>query len=624
MKIEEIQINNIRCISQMTLKLDDYLLLVGANNSGKSTVIHALRLFYGDETWDAKRDRPLQKTSSKDKDSWVQLTFGLTVEEARLVPTSYLSHVPTKGEDFSLTANSSWKLMVRCYFVRVAEEGEQEINAEGRAVFARVDGINVPFSGTKRFGFKQLGKLIYIPALTKTEDQLKLSDKTAFSLLVKQLLSAKLESSRQFRVISQQFKELNTAGTQPGGIFHEFTDKLNGSLRGWNIVAGLNLAEPTPEDLLKLLLQPRFIDKTIDGSSSMELNCFGLGFQRTVINGLIRMLADEVESERVPAHVVLAYKHTTPFEKALKVVLYEEPEAFMHPSQQVALNRQLKQLAANPDFNVIVTSHSSTFASKTADSLGNMVRLQREKGEVQKYQPDVNQVLKQLDAHTKQIDQEGGSDLTQARDELFYQIWLEAERGGVFFADKVLMVEGATERVVFSYLLENDWSDLLPDLGNFQILEANGKFNFVRFGILLRSYGIHFGVIADDDGESKGTANPKQCRYNQEIRALSKSPQWKGFLLAKPVFLPDCLEDLLKDAKTQTLMAENDRRRDMKAVAALADLQAGRISRDRKLKLKQYFKQAVGLADVKAEDERKVWADLSTQMAIEAQKRYWS
>jgi len=46
MKIREIAIHNFRSFKDAALHLEDYGLLIGANNSGKSAILDAVRIFY--------------------------------------------------------------------------------------------------------------------------------------------------------------------------------------------------------------------------------------------------------------------------------------------------------------------------------------------------------------------------------------------------------------------------------------------------------------------------------------------------------------------------------------------------------------------------------------------------
>jgi putative ATP-dependent endonuclease of the OLD family len=48
MKLTRIRIHNFRSIIDADIEAHDFLILVGANNAGKSNVINALRCFYED------------------------------------------------------------------------------------------------------------------------------------------------------------------------------------------------------------------------------------------------------------------------------------------------------------------------------------------------------------------------------------------------------------------------------------------------------------------------------------------------------------------------------------------------------------------------------------------------
>jgi len=78
MRIQQIRIHNFRSITDTTIEAQGYLMLVGANNSGKSNVINALRAFYDDLKW-SNDDFP--KVGAKDNDSWIELIFELSGEE---------------------------------------------------------------------------------------------------------------------------------------------------------------------------------------------------------------------------------------------------------------------------------------------------------------------------------------------------------------------------------------------------------------------------------------------------------------------------------------------------------------------------------------------------------------
>ena len=80
MKISEITIHNFRSIKHQTFKLYDYSLLIGSNNSGRTNIIDALRMFY-EKDIKFKNDRDFPKFKTDDEESWIEIEFILNDDE---------------------------------------------------------------------------------------------------------------------------------------------------------------------------------------------------------------------------------------------------------------------------------------------------------------------------------------------------------------------------------------------------------------------------------------------------------------------------------------------------------------------------------------------------------------
>lgn len=77
MKIKSINIHNFRSVKNAVLEIDNYALLVGANNAGKSNILTALRIFYEDDIkFVEKFDFP--KFAMGDSESWIEIEYLLT------------------------------------------------------------------------------------------------------------------------------------------------------------------------------------------------------------------------------------------------------------------------------------------------------------------------------------------------------------------------------------------------------------------------------------------------------------------------------------------------------------------------------------------------------------------
>ncbi len=78
MKLCKAKIHNFRGIREQEIDLRDYSILVGPNNSGKSTTIDAIRAFYEKDGFKFKHDNDFPHAETSDKESWLELTFILS------------------------------------------------------------------------------------------------------------------------------------------------------------------------------------------------------------------------------------------------------------------------------------------------------------------------------------------------------------------------------------------------------------------------------------------------------------------------------------------------------------------------------------------------------------------
>jgi len=70
-----------------------------------------------------------------------------------------------------------------------------------------------------------------------------------------------------------------------------------------------------------------------------------------------------------------------------------------------------------------------------------------------------------------------------------YSLWLDSERASSFFADIVLICEGAAEKTFIDYMIKNEWIDLREK--KIYVLDAMGKFNIHRYMNLFKELGIY-------------------------------------------------------------------------------------------------------------------------------------
>jgi len=453
MKAIEVKIHNFRSICDATITLSDYNLLVGVNNSGKSTVLDAIRVFYGDGIkFSESTDFP--KFGASDNESWVEIEFKPSPEEIDQLKDEYRSDSNT--------------FRVRNYF--------RSDDSSNSGPYAYIDGklSTDRFYGFRNVGQAKFGQIIYIPAVSKADDHTKLSGPSALRDLVSSVLSNVLQTSSAYQKLEQSFVtfegNLKTEMTPDGLSLEVLENDISDELSEWGAGFRLTVNPVGVNDVVKALIGHEIFDVALN--ESQALSSYGQGFQRSVIYTLIRLAAHY--TSRQPA------KQKKDFSPEMVWILFEEPEAFLHPTQISALAHALKKLTVTGSTQVLLSTHSPQFASHNVRDLPAICRLHREDRVSTGFQI-TKSALKaiindnQLDAHAWR---NAGitvheDDLTVDMESVKYALWLDPRRCGAFFAERVLLVEGPTETALLTYL--HDLGKLPQCKGTF-FLDTIGKY----------------------------------------------------------------------------------------------------------------------------------------------------
>ena len=199
--------------------------------------------------------------------------------------------------------------------------------------------------------------------------------------------------------------EQNSDGRSLSGLEEDLSDLL----KSWGTDFQLDMKSPSMADIIKTLLSCQCIDKS--HGKALSADQFGSGFQRHFIYSLIQIGAKYVGKK--------ASKKSKDFAPSMNMILFEEPEAFLHPPQQEILAHSLVTLASNPDQQVICSTHSSHFVSRNAAHIPSIGRLKRENGRVSIHQigtkdwddlVDANHVLNRIAAKWPKLKQKLDAD----------------------------------------------------------------------------------------------------------------------------------------------------------------------------------------------------------------------
>lgn len=535
MKAVRVVIHNFRSILDADVELEEYALAVGANNAGKSNLFAAIRAFYEkDKDLKFEESRDFPKCPTADKESWVEVEYACTDDEFSQLK-----------EEYRLPAN---RFRVRKYFQST------ELDDEGKkrtGIYAYENGrlSGARFYGAKNVQQGKLGTIIYIPAATKLDEHTKLSGPSALRELLNSVLKDVIASSPSYKALASAFGEFGSKvrneEAHPGWSLAAIEDTISQELAAWDLQFQLGVNPLSPEDIVKSLIDHQIVDGAL--RTALSSSAFGQGFQRHLVFVLVRLAG----SYSAPA----PRSAKKEFSPSLTWLLFEEPEAFLHPTQMMLLDSHLRSYAADAARQVTISTHSPQFASRSVEAIPALLRLNRDGPSTVVSQISRAKLPSFLEANQAFVDElravgvdTTSEDATVAMESVKYALWLNPLRSQLFFAERVLLVEGATEYALFSFLLSNG-TLRMPQRG-IAIIDTMGKWNTHRFMNILSEMRIPHSVLIDGDGgtaKSVALAKAIDDSRTQFTLAVSSFPHDLESFLGAP-------KSKRQDRKPQSLM----------------------------------------------------------------------
>ena len=351
--------------------------------------------------------------------------------------------------------------------------------------------------------------------------------------------------SPTFESLSSAFDDFNSnfkeEASQDGLSISSLIHDINSEIDGWDARFEISVNPIKPEEIVKTLLSHHVEDVNL-GGKQINLASFGQGFQRHLIFTLIKL------SARYAAPRATKKKS---FDPDFTLLLFEEPEAFLHPSQQEVLCLSLRTLSAGESEQVLASTHSPHFVSKQMSQISGIIRLSKsETGMTETFQIKEDDFSRILDTNTglykkfseclgsdeicketkkeikgRKLGEESPNPAGRLEEEaLKYFLWLDSERASLFFARKVIICEGASEKIFIGYLFDEKWREFREK--HVYLLDAQGKFNIHRYMTLLTALGIEHSVLFDSDQDRgihrivNSFVEDQRTRFTRAIRSF--------------------------------------------------------------------------------------------------------
>ncbi len=187
--------------------------------------------------------------------------------------------------------------------------------------------------------------------------------------------------------------------------------------------------------------------------------------------------------------------------KSGAIFLIEEPEMFLHPQMQRSLYSTLRKIGETNQ--IIYTTHSPHFV--TIPEYDEITLIKKVDGQTNK--------AKSTLIKTKELEEK-------------FRKELDPERNEMFFAKKILLVEGDTEKLALPEYAKREVLDI--DNNGATIIEVGGKRNLLAFADLASSFGIPFGIVYDIDS-SDIRDKAEELKFNELLDGYEndKTKVWK-------------------------------------------------------------------------------------------------
>lgn len=562
MKIESIRIENFRAFKEEQIEFDDYTSFVGPNGVGKSTVFHALNLFFR-QNKDSQTD--LLKLSANDfhhsdtsKDIKITVTFSSLSDEAKEELANYVRQDKLVVTAIAKYDTVSERADVKQYGNRLGmEEFRKFFEAdksgakavELKAIFksfkekyseinsanSKADMISalhefeaknpekcvlIPsedqFYGVSR-GVNKLEshiQWIFVPAIKDATEESEESTKSALGQLLARTVRSKVSFDEKVRELRNnvraEYQKLLDAEQQ---TLDDISSSLQDRLANWahpNISASIQWKQD-PDKSIKIE-EPLAGLKVGERGFEGELSRFGHGLQRSYMLALLQELSS-FESENVPT----------------LIMGIEEPELFQHPPQARYLAETLFDLSLS-NSQIIICTHNPLFIP--GDSF-DKIRLVCEIGE-----PSETKVKRlSYQELADQLNDVGEKLVTENGMVAKLYPSLNPVINEMFFCKKLILVEGHEDIAhINSYLLLTNKMIEFRRHGC-HIVPVEGKHKLIKPLAMGKLLDIPTMVIYDSDTdktrESEVTQHKKENKAILELMNQGSESNWPDSSILK-------------------------------------------------------------------------------------------
>ncbi len=488
------------------------MVIIGQNNHGKSNLLSSVLFFFGEMK---HQDLDFHHGSTE---LFVEIKFGCLDQSDKSTFKKYLTY-----DDKIVVRKTAYlggSFEYRGYIENPSEEWLQEANAsaytkrdlanslpfhpfipdsgritkqnivDAQNVYIEKNRDHIDFSfelesanflGLKTVATGIFGEVYFIPAVKEAADDFTSKDSSVFGRMYADVVALMSEHNEDwkdtkeklgklFSTLNKQDQDGNENHDRPKQLL-DFEKELADELVSWGAKVDIEVVAPDIETVFKANTQV-----WIDDGVRTDIKRKGHGLQRALTVALIQVVAKKA--------IAAAEDETDEGQGNRKAsnsryFIFEEPELYLHPQAQRSLFDSFVGLSESGS-QVILCTHSSGLI------------------DVERY--------KSIYIATKE-DEEEGTQVKQCTDDLFegdskkdfnLSYWINPDRGELFFATKVVLLEGPTEKTVLPLLAKR------LDIFRYEytLIDCGSKDNIPLYVKLMNKFSIPYVAVYDLDHQA--------------------------------------------------------------------------------------------------------------------------
>jgi predicted ATP-dependent endonuclease of OLD family len=541
MQIIRLDIRNLRSIAALSVDFENVTALLGGNNSGKSTILRALQLFFEaapkieDDDYHQRKatfitvtvkfarltEREIEELGGGLIDGELTITrvFNKTKEgehgQYSVTAPACLDFVKVRGADGKADLLDRYRAIRDQYAlpnVKSADDAESAManwEQNNKSDLTLVPVRN--FFGAPNVANGKIRKrtsVHYIPAVADAAEQTSESKKnpiiTLLGEIAKQVYENKIEVRDFVDKARKDFEEIVRPENFPQ--LAEISDQLTASIQRYYQDSKLLANWQTNDGLTVQYPQPSI--KIEESGFVTGLSMVGHGLQRVALFSVIEFLARKVNGAKADADFNEAQSDI--------ILLVEEPEIYQHPVKQKIIHDAFHSICTGFSaetgirFQVVFTTHSEKFVGIKRFQSARILRRINYNDAVVNSCASIN-IRNCSDHFARILGKEPLSiDAFEAKMHVFSRELCEG-----FFASKIILVEGVSDKAV----LEGAYGAMgrRADAEGIAILSTDGKTKMDKPFYIFNMLGIPTYLIFDSDAKK----NEKKVNSNFLLQKLA-------------------------------------------------------------------------------------------------------